>query len=172
LLTGDARGRVLAALFESHKQLPSVGEDYRAYLRNELDAWSQENPRAARILRSVDEVLAVARPAITVTLVTSGWFLAGGPAAGHLATDALITGAITGGGEALVSGAGEGVKQTAARLVNRLQTRYAEQRRDWLWSWLRRELLGDVLVELDQGACLPQSPAFRNVDAALTSLRS
>ncbi len=138
LLTGDARGRVLAAVFESHKQLPSVDEDYRAYLRSELDAWSQANPRAVKILRSVDEALAVARPAITVTLVAGGWFLAGGPAAGHLATDALITGAITGGGEVLVRGAGEGVKQAAARLFRRLQARYAQRRADWLWSWLRQ----------------------------------
>jgi hypothetical protein len=123
-----------------------------------------------RILRSVDEALAVARPAITVTLVASGWFLAGGPAAGHLATDALITGAVTGGGEVLVSGAGEGVKQAAARLFSRLQSRYAQQRADWLWSWLRQELLAGVLVELEKGSSLPQSTVYHDVATSLQSI--
>jgi hypothetical protein len=181
LLTGDARSRLLAAVGESHEQLPAVDDDYRAYLRQELDAWSQANPRAISALRSVDQALALARPAITVTLVASGWILAGGlvhdaaahavtHTAGQLATDALITGGVTGGGEILVSGAGEGVKQAAARLFHRLQTRYAQQRADWLWSWLRRELLAGLLTELEQGAELPRTAGFKEVAACLNAL--
>lgn len=181
LLTGDARGRLLARVQASHESLPDVDEDYRAFLRSELDAWSRDNPRAVGILRSLDQALALARPAITVTLVASGWFLAGGfvhetathavsHTAGQIATDALITGGVTGGGEVLVSGAGEGAKHAAARLFTRLQTRYAQQRADWLWSWLRQELFSDLFAELEQGARLPASPAFHNVEASLRAL--
>ena len=46
---------------------------------------------------------------------------AAGATAGPLATEAAIAGGITGGGEALVSGTSEGVRQAAGRLFGRLQ---------------------------------------------------
>ena len=134
--------------------LPAVDDDYRAFLRAELDAWKEGNPRAVRFLQTLDHAAAVARPAITISLAVSGWVLAGdlvGQAAvhtaGHLATEAAIAGGITGGGEALVSTTSEGVRQAAARLFRRLQSRYAQQRARWLADWLERELFGDLLDE-------------------------
>jgi hypothetical protein len=135
------------------------------------------------VLRSLDQVLALARPAITVSLAVSGWFLAGGivhdaavqvvgHTAGQLATEAVITGGITGGGEVLVNTAGEGVKQAAARLFGRLQTHYTQQRAGWLAHWLEDELLGDLLKELRRGAELPQSELFTQVERALRGLRA
>ncbi len=182
LLTGDARGQLLSRVQAAHETLPDLDADYREFLRSELDTWSRENPRAVSLLRSLDQALALARPAITVTLVASGWFLAGGlvhdaathavsHTAGQLATDALITGGVTGGGEVLVSGAGEGAKHAAARLFSRLQTRYAQQRADWLWSWLRRELFAELFAELEHGAALVTSPGYRDVESSLTLLR-
>jgi hypothetical protein len=71
----------------------------------------------------------------------------------------------------MVSVTGEGVKQAAARLFRRLQTRYAELRAAWLAGWLERELLGELLAELRRGALVPQSIAIRDVEAALAELR-
>ena len=141
------------------------------------------NPRAVAFLRSLDHVAAIARPAISISLVVSGWVLAGDlvghvaiqaaqQTAGHLATEAAITGGIAGGGEVLVSTAGEGVRQAAARLFCRLQSRYAQQRAAWLAGWLERELLGDLLGDFRRGAEVPQSPAFAEVQQALACLRT
>jgi hypothetical protein len=181
LLSGDARGDLLRRVQAAHDELPPIDEDYRTFVRKELDAWSQANPRAVSMLRSLDHVLALARPAITVSLAASGWIVAGGlvhdaavqvvgHTAGQLATEAVITGGITGGGEVLVSTTGEGVKQAAARLFSRLQTRYAELRAAWLANWLERELLGDTLTELRHGAEVPQSPAFQQAEKALAAI--
>ena len=178
LLSGEARQRLLERVRAAHQQLPPVDDDYRDFLRAELDAWRAGNPRAVGFLRSLDHAAAIARPAITVALAVTGWGMAGdlvSQAAGHtaagLATEAAITGGITGGGEAVVSTAGEGVRHAAGRLFARLQSQYAQQRASWLAGWLEGELLGDLLAELRRGAEVPDSREVAEVQEALDSLR-
>ena len=181
LLSGNARERLLERVTQAHERLPAVDDDYRAFLRTELDAWEKDNPRAVRFMRSLDHVAAVARPAITVFLFVSGWHLAGdlagqavAQAAGHtvgqLAQEAAIAGGITGGGEVLVSTTSEGVSQAAGRLFGRLQSRYAQQRAGWLAGWLEHELLGNLLSRLRAGAEVPLGAAFHEVEESLRGL--
>lgn len=183
ILGGAARESLLVRVSAAHAALPALDDDYRAFLRAELDRWGQGNPAAIQVLRSLDHAAALARPAITVTLAVSGWILAGdvighaaahvaSQTAGHLATEAMIAGGTTVGGEAVVNVTGEGVTQAAARLFRRLQLRYAELRAKWLAGWFERELLGRLLSPLRQGATLVESPSFREVELALATLRS
>jgi hypothetical protein len=178
LLGGQARASLLARIEASHAELPPVSDDYRQFLRAELDRWRTENPRTARSLSWIDQGLAVARPALTVTLAVSGWLVAGSvvgevatQAAAHsatqLATEAAIAAGTSAGGEALVGGTTEGLKHAAAALLGRLQRRYAETRAAWLAGWLERELLGDLLADLRRGAETPVSTEFRAVEQAL-----
>lgn len=182
LLAGSTRQRLLDQVQAAYQELPAVDEDYRAFLQAELDAWKQGNPRAVRVLRSLDHIAAIARPAITVSLAVSGWVVAGdivgeaalqatGHTVGSLATEAAITGGITGSGEALVSTTGEGIRQAAARLFARLQSHYARQRATWLAQWTEENLLGELLTELRSGAETPQRPAFRELVEAVDDLR-
>jgi len=183
LLGGRARATLLARVESAHENLDAVDEDYRTFLRAELDAWRRANPRAVRFLQSLDHAAALARPAITVGLFFTGLHFAGdlagqaaaqaaGATAAHVATEAAIAGGITGGGEVLVGGAGEGVRQAAGRLFGRLQSRYAQQRAGWLADWLERELLGGLLADLRRGAQVPESPAFQDAEAALAALNN
>jgi len=175
LLGGDSRASLLAHVEEAHSRLPAVDDDYRAFLRGELDAWKRRSPGVVRLLQSLDYVAALARPAISVSLIVSGWVLAGdlvgqaaihaaGEAAGNVAAEAAIAGGIAGGGEALVSTTSEGVRQAAGRLFLRLQSRYARGRAEWLAGWLENELLGDLLTELRTGAEAGEAHAFRQVE--------
>jgi hypothetical protein len=179
ILSGQARSDLLARIEAAHRDLPPVDEDYRAMLRAELDAMQAAYPRAAQWLRTLDQALAVARPAITVTLVVSGGVLAGdlvgqtamhaaGHLAGQFATDAAIASGI---GEAAVSTAGEGVRQAAARLLGRLQARFARKRANWLAEFLEQQLLGELLAELRQGAAVVESNEIKNVEVAMADLR-
>ncbi len=181
LLSGNARVRLLERVAHAHEALPAVDDDYRVFLRAELDAWEESNPRAVRFIRSLDHVAAVARPAITVLLFVSGWHLAGdlagqavaqaaGHTVGHLAQEAAIAGGITGGGEVLVSTTSEGVSQAAGRLFTRLQSRYAQQRAAWLAGWLEHELLGGLLGHLRDGAEVSQGPVIQEVEESLRAL--
>jgi hypothetical protein len=181
LLAGQVRADLLRRIEASHAELPPVDDDYRNYLRRELDQWGHDNPRVVSFLRSLDHVAALARPAITVSLAVSGWLVAGGlvhdaavQAAGHtvgqMATEAAITGGIATGGEALVATTGEGIKQAAAQLFRRLQSHYAQQRARWLAAWLEKELLGSLLQELREGAEVTQHDAFVSAQASLRAL--
>ncbi len=181
LLGGTAREDLLNRVETAHRELPDVDEHYRRFLRAELDAWREQNPAAVRLLRSLDHVAAVARPAISVLLFVSGWHVAGdlaGQAAaqaathtvGQLAQEAAIAGGIAGGGEALVSSTTEGVRQAAGRLLVRLQARYARQRAAWLAEWIERELLGGVLDDLRRGAEVARHAAFEEVESLAESL--
>ncbi|HVX13599.1 MAG TPA: GTPase [Pirellulales bacterium] len=183
LLGGASRESLLVRVAAAHAALPALDDDYRAFLRAELDRWGEGNPAAINVLRSLDHAAALARPAITVTLAVSGWILAGdvvghaaahvaSQTASHLATEALVAGGTTVGGEAVVSVTGEGVTQAAARLFRRLQLRYAEMRAKWLADWLERELLGGLLAPLREGAELVRSRPFVEVELALDALRS
>jgi len=182
LLGGDSRAELLARVEEAHAGLPAVDDDYRAFLRAELDAWKDRSPRAVRLLQSLDFAAAIARPAVSVSLVVSGWVVAGdlvgqaaihaaGEAAGNVAAEAAITGGIAGGGEALLSTTSEGVRQAAGRLFLRLQSRYARGRAEWLAGWLENELLGDLLAELCSGAEAVETGAFRSVESLARQLR-
>jgi hypothetical protein len=182
LLAGRVRAVLLRRIETSHAALPPVDDDYRNYLRRELDQWGRDNPRVVSFLRSLDHVAALARPAITVSLAVSGWLVAGGlvhdaavQVAGHtvgqVATEAAITGGITTGGEALVATTGEGIKQAAAQLFRRLQNHYAQQRAEWLAAWLEKELLGDLLAELRHGAEATKQEAFTAAEAAVRALQ-
>jgi len=176
LLGGHAREELLRRVGEAHAALPAVDDDYRRFLRAEMDAWRASSPRAVRLLQSLDQAWAIARPTITVVLVVSSWGVAGGlvgqagHAAGELATELAVTGGLTGGGEALVSGTTEGVRHAAARLFSRLHAQYAQKRAAWLADWLERELLGGLLDELRRGAEAPQSAAFTAVERSIEQL--
>ena len=181
LLQGDARAHLLNRIEANHAALAPVDDDYRTYLRAELDRWGRDNSRAITTLRSIDQVTAIARPAITVSLAVSGWVLAAGlvhgaavHAATHsameLATEAAVTGGVTTGGEALVDATTTGVRRAATRLFTRLQEHYARERAEWLAGWLERELLGPVLADLRRGAELTESAAFRDFERALAEL--
>ena len=176
LLGGHARADLLARVEAAHEGLPAVDEDYRRYLRSELDTWRDASPRVVRFLQSLDHAAAIARPAVTVALFFTGLHFAGdlagqaaaqaaGATAGNLATEAAIAGGITGGGEAIVSTTSEGVRQAAGRLFLRLQSRYAQQRARWLAEWLEREMLGDLLADLRRGAEAPNTAEFQEVES-------
>ena len=178
LLAGSNRAELLRRVTAAHDQLPAVDEDYRAFLRAELDAWRKANPKAVLMLQSLDQAWALARPSITVALVVSSWGVAdvlvgqAGHLAGELATELAVTGGLTGGGEAIVSGTTEGVGKAAARLFSRLQLQYAKKRAGWLADWLGHELLGGLLDELRHGAAVAEDAAFGEVVACSDRLKA
>ncbi|MBS0210548.1 MAG: 50S ribosome-binding GTPase [Planctomycetes bacterium] len=181
LLAGHSRVALIEELRTAYEQLPEIDDEYRQFLRHELETWQQENPRARSWLRSIDVAAGVARPAITISLAVGGGFLAADvvhqaavQAAGHTATqwaaDAAITSGVTVGGEALVSLSGQGMKQAWGRLFLRLQTRFAEQRARWLAQWLEAHWLRDLFEELRAGAELVELPAFHETNTLLDEL--
>ena len=59
LLGGSARESLLERVREAHGELPAVGDDYREFLRAELDTWRTDNPKVVRLLRCMVLLLRV-----------------------------------------------------------------------------------------------------------------
>ncbi len=178
LLSGEKREEVFQGIRQAHQRMPAVDEDFRKYLDEQLDAWSRDNPRAVSLLRSFDQVAAVARPVVSLSLVLGGFAIAGdvvGQAATHVlthtVTEVAITGGIAGGGEAAVTGAASGVRRTAAQLVSHLQKKYAQSRAQWVVWWLHETLLGQLVARLEEGAALTDRPEYVQVRKTLDVLR-
>ena len=88
LLGGRARATCSNACRRPTRAFRRSMKHYREFLRGELDAWRDANPRAVRFLQSLDHAAALARPAITVALFFTGLHFAGdlaGQAAAHAA---------------------------------------------------------------------------------------
>ncbi len=175
LLAGQARADLLRRI--QAEELAPVDAGFRGYLRGELDAWAANNPRVSGLVSLLHQAAAVARPAITVTLAVTGWFVAGGlmhevaaQALGHTLTHVAADTAIVMGGEAGVSTAGAGLKHAAAQLFRRLQAQFAQQRAAWLATWLERELLGGLLNDLRTGAEIAQRAEFKTTERLLADL--
>ena len=182
LLSAAQRQRLLEQITTAHQQLPAVDEDYRQFLRAQLDDWWKSNPRVVRFLQSLDNAAAVARPVITITLFFTGLQFAGkvvgdaawqlaAQSAVHLATEAAIAGGTTAGGEVVATTTSAGIAQAAARLFTRLQHEYAQQRGQWLVDFLERELMGPLMDELRAAAAATDSPPFIMLCRTIEQLR-
>jgi len=170
LLAGKDREALLRQLREDYQQLEPVDEGFRQFIRGQLDQWKKEHLSAVKLLRSLDALFALGRPAITGSLFFTGLHLAGeavGQLAAHGAMEIVlnttVAGGIVGGGEAVLTTGGETARQIASRLFLSLQTYYVAGRQKWLADWLHHHLLAPLLDELRRGAGLPNSPEFLHV---------
>lgn len=166
LLTGESRQKLLEQAKAAHQTLVPINDDFRQFLREALQKWSEENPGAMKVVRSLDLAAAIARPAVTITLVATG-FVFVGSFVGHIVLETALTGGITGTGEVLVNQTGEGVKRSFAKLFQSVQEEYARNRARHFFGWFQREIWGNLIARLEQGEELPESPLFLEAETAV-----
>jgi hypothetical protein len=161
-LVGADRAAWYADLERRHAALPLVSDDYRAFVRTELDRFARDNPGMVQFILTGLNVGAVARPAITVAL---GW-------AGAAAVPAAAASA--GGLSVLVHHVGDVVVGTAATiagegvlglgmagispLIERLFAGWSAERGRVLAETLHDVVLGDGLGEIDRLAGAAAAP--------------
>lgn len=174
LLGGDNRQKLFDQAKRAHLALDPMSEDFRNYLYTELDRWSGEHPTTLTVTRSLDHVAAIARPAVTVTLLAGGFFGASQiiNQAGVQVAEVAITGGITAGGEAAVHKTGEGITQGAAKFFQKVRVEFARQRARHFFDWFQRELWSDTTARLDDGARIVETPPFQAVEETLEQLLS
>lgn len=172
LLSGEKRETLLKEAKAARASLPEIDDEFRAFFRRELRRFSDANPAAMKVIRSLDMVAAVAHPVITVSLVVSGGVLVAGLGAGlstGILQAALISG-ITGGGELLTYKAGEGMQLGAAKFFANIQQEYAKNRARHFFKWFQREVWGTMLAQLAEGEELVHSDVFKDAENALNRL--
>ena len=142
--------------------MPIVSEDYRQFVRSELDRFSSQNPDALRWILTGLNVGAVARPAITVAL---GWAGAAAvPAAAvtagglsslvHHVGDVVVGGAATLAGEGALGLTIVGLKP----LIETLFAGWSSERSRVLAETLHNVVLGNRLDEIERLASAAARP--------------
>jgi len=166
LVDGD-RAAWYADLERRHAALPIVSDDYRAFVRNELDRFSRENPDMVRWILTGLNVGAVARPVITVGLGLAGAAVvpAAAATAGGLSTLVHHVGDVVVGTAATLVGEGAlGLTMSGIKpLIERLFAGWSAERSRVLAETLHGVVLGDRVEEIDRLAEAAARPEVARV---------
>lgn len=161
LVDGD-RTAWYADLERRHAALPIVSDDYRTFVRNELDRFSTENPNLVRWILTGLNVGAVARPAITVGLGLAGAAVvpAAAATAGGISTLVHHVGDVVVGTAATLAGEGAlGLTMAGLKpLIEKLFAGWSAERSRVLAETLHDVVLGGRLEEIDRLATAAARP--------------
>jgi len=151
-----------ADLERRHAALPLVSDDYRTFVRGELDRFEKANPGMVRVILTGLNVGAVARPAITVALGMAGAAAvpAAAASAGGLSVLVHHVGDVVVGTAATIAGEGA-LGLTVAGLKPLIETLFAgwsAERGRVLAETLHDVVLGDRLEEIDRLADAAAAP--------------
>lgn len=176
LLAGTTCESVLEKLRREHDEF-DFAKLVETLVETEMTTLRSDRQHLFDILRNADRAAAVARPVLTLLLALGGGFGAEhmlteavSQSVTHVAIDATAAASTTVAGEAVVETAGGVLGQAKAWLL-KLHEKFKAQREAWLIEKLREHLLGELLVELQQGASVPDQSAFREVETLLQQFR-
>jgi hypothetical protein len=161
-LASPDRAGWYADLERRHAALPLVSDDYRAFVRGELDRFAAEHPGLVKFIVTGLNVGAVARPAVTLTLLGVGAAAvpaAAGAAGGlsvlvHQVGDYMVWAAAPLVGEGALGLAVAGVRP----LLERLFAGWSAERSRILIETLHDVVLGDGVEELGRLARAAERP--------------
>lgn len=172
LLAPDRSGWY-ADLERRHAALPLVSDDYRSFVRGELDRFAKENPSLVKFIVSGLNVGAVARPVVTLTLLGAGAAAvpaAAGAAGGfsvlvHHVGDYVVWAAAPLVGEGALGLAVAGVRP----LIERLFAGWSAERSRVLVATLHDVVLGDTVEELMRLARAAERPELARAQHLLVT---
>ncbi|MGI9177921.1 MAG: GTPase [Pirellulales bacterium] len=161
-LASADRAAWYADLERRHAALPLVSDDYRKFVRDELDRFAEGNPGFVRIILNSLTVGSVARPVMTFALFSAGAAAvpaAAGTAGGlsvlvHHVGDYVMWAAAPLAGEGAVVVAAKGIKP----LIERLFAGWSAERGRILAETLHDVVLGDGVEEIGRLAASGKRP--------------
>jgi len=172
-LVAPDRSGWYADLERRHAALPLVSDDYRSFVRGELDRFAKENPSLVKFIVSGLNVGAVARPVVTLTLLGAGAAAvpaAAGAAGGlsvlvHQVGDYAVWAAAPLVGEGALGLAVAGVKP----LIERLFAGWSAERSRVLVATLHDVVLGDTVEELTRLSRAAERPELARAQHLLVT---
>ncbi|MDA0808254.1 MAG: 50S ribosome-binding GTPase [Planctomycetota bacterium] len=181
LLGATTRQELLDEIRAEHEAVDLDGQ-LQQLVRSELDGFRDESPEWYRSLRQLDAVAAAARPAVSIALFVTG-FGPVGNAFGHLATETMVTSAVSVAGDVAAGGVTAAVGETwisstassgAAWLearFRRIHEQFISKRAEWLANLLQKHLLGSLPEELAAAAMISESETFKEIERLVNELR-
>ena len=177
LLSGKSRVEMLDLLKTRH-DLTDLEFEVRGLVAAEMDAFRKESPQSFQLMKWVDHGAAAVRPVTSVVLFVTG-FGPAGHAVQSVAANAAVQFAVDIASGTVTAVAGEkALSETAATgaglfeaWFRRLHARFAAKRAAWLGRMLKDHLFGALPDELQAAIDIPQSEAFRTVQATIEQLK-
>ena len=156
-----------------HAALPLVSEDYRVFVKAQLDRFAEENPAMVRWILVALNAGAVARPVLTVGFGLAGAAVvpAAAATAGGLTTLVYHVGDVVVGTAATIAGEGA-LGLTAAGLAPLVESLFAgwsAERGRVLAETLHDVVLGERLEDIERCATAAQRPEFARARQLLDS---
>lgn len=172
LLSGTTCESVIAQLRRDHDNFDFNGL-IESLVDTEMSTMRSDRQKLFSVMRNADRAAALARPVLTLLLAFGGAFgaeqmlvHAASQSLTHVAVDATVAAGTTVAGNAAVDTATGVLGQVKSWLLQ-LHLKFKARREEWLTEKLRSYLLGNLIDELQQGAAVPGSAAFREVDELL-----
>ena len=159
LATAD-RAAWYADLERRHAALPLVSDDYRTFVRTELDRFADTNPGMVKAVLAGLTVGSVVRPVMTLALFSAG--AAAVPAAAGVLLHVLdfgVTVAAPLAGEGAVAAASQGIRP----LIERLFAGWSAERARVLAETLHNVVLGDGVEQIADLAAAGGRPELARV---------
>jgi hypothetical protein len=174
-LASSDRSGWYSDLERRHAMLPLVSDDYRRFVRGELDRFASENPSLVKFIVNGLNVGAVARPVVTLSLLGAGAAAvpaAAGAAGGisvivHHVGDYVVWAAAPLVGEGALGLAVAGVRP----LIERIFAGWSAERSRILVATLRDVVLGTAVEELEQRAAASERPELARGRALVAEWR-
>ena len=166
-LAAADRTRWFTDLERRHAALPLVSDDYRAFVRDELDRYAAANPGLVKAVLTGLTVASVARPVMTLALFGAG--AAAVPAAAgvlHHVLDVGVTVAVPLAGEGAVAAATTGIRP----LIEKLFAGWSAERGRILAETLHDVVLGDGIDAIDRLAAAGSRPELARARELLAAL--
>ena len=172
LLSGTTCESVIEQLRKEHDEF-DFEKLIQSLVDTEMTAMRTDREQLFKVIRNADRAAAVARPVLTLLLAFGGAFgaehmlvHAASQSLTHVAVDATVAAGTTVAGNAAVDTATGVLSQVKAWLL-KLHHKFKAKREEWLTTKLREHLLGDLIDELEAGAVIPDSAAFKDVESLI-----
>ena len=169
LLGGTSPESVLERLRKDHNEF-DFEKLVQSLVETELSSLRTDREQLFNVIRNADRAAAIARPVLTLLLAFGGVFgaehmlvNAASQSLTHVAVDATVAAGTTVAGNAAVDSATGVLGQVKAWLLQ-LHQKFKTRREEWLTERLSQYLLGDLINDLQSGAIIPNSAAFREAE--------
>ena len=169
LLGGTSPESVLERLRKDHNEF-DFEKLVQSLVETELSSLRTDREQLFNVIRNADRAAAIARPVLTLLLAFGGVFgaehmlvNAASQSLTHVAVDATVAAGTTVAGNAAVDSATGVLGQVKAWLLQ-LHQKFKTRREEWLTDRLSQYLLGDLINDLQSGAIIPNSAAFREAE--------
>ncbi|MDR1484881.1 MAG: 50S ribosome-binding GTPase [Planctomycetaceae bacterium] len=166
LTGGERRVEILERAKVVLNEIEPVDASFRDVIKKNLAEWTEKNPVKTNLIQSLDQILTLVRPVVTVSLLVGG-FVIGAVMGVPLVVNVILMCGVAVGGELIMYAVAETIKSSLARLIKHVQEEFIVSRSKNFHAIFLRELWSDVMNRLKSGTAVAKSKEFQDCQNCL-----